>query len=262
MIKYIFLILLLQTPLNLSAGENNSNSTMKVLFIGNSLTYYNDVPSLVSALYNASNKNKTMDVEMIAEGGYSLEQHLKHPLISKTLNITQYDFVVIQDFGGWPLCSSKIPACSATSESLVLLKKMIESSGAIPIWFSTYQQNPKVQSALSNQSQSIANKLKIKMVDTGADLHRYLEKHKDEKVFTQDGHPSIIGSWIIALSIVQSISNKGVDKDMSLKDICTYGWIKVNLKADKLASTQKPKSQTCKNMSNEQLGKILNTFKR
>ena len=50
-----------------------SASTLKVLFIGNSYTYVNDVPKLVESL--AAADGNTVVHEQHTEGGWTLEKH-------------------------------------------------------------------------------------------------------------------------------------------------------------------------------------------
>ncbi len=70
---------------------------MKVLFIGNSFTYYNDMPMTLASLIGADN-----EVKSIVKGGYYLSRHLDaddalEGLAIRELDRGDYDFVVLQD---------------------------------------------------------------------------------------------------------------------------------------------------------------------
>lgn len=253
----LFLSLVLAMSITICAEQQTQQSAYKVLFIGNSLTYYNDVPSMVSALYKASNEGEAMQVDMIAEGGYSLAQHLALPLVSKTITDNKYDAVVIQDFGGWPFCSTTIPTCSEDSHSLANLIKIIKKSGATPIWYSTYQINPDVQKIMSQEVNKISNKLEVKLADVGASLHKYMLHNKFNKVFSKDSHLNYTGSLIAAATILHSISGKNIPNGTIVNEICTDNWRGMNLKADKLASMQVSKGRTCENFIQEDFVKVL-----
>ncbi|MCF6318669.1 MAG: SGNH/GDSL hydrolase family protein [Proteobacteria bacterium] len=251
------IILIVLNPNDLYAGEKELKKEYNTLFIGNSLTYYNDVPSMVSAFYAASFEGKHMKVEMIAEGGYSLAQHLALPLIKKTITNNSYDAVVIQDFGGWPFCSTDIPSCSKDSDSLEELITMIKDSGATPVWYSTHQPNPEVQKSLSKEVKKISNKLGVELADIGAALQTFKKQNKNEKVFSEDFHLNYTGSLIAATTILQTILGNNISKDIVVGSICTRSWRGMNLQADRLASEQASKNQSCKYLNNTSQKKIL-----
>ena len=50
---------------------------MKVLFIGNSYTYCNNLPGMLQDLSNAA--GKTLETAMVASGGKTLEWHWYNP---------------------------------------------------------------------------------------------------------------------------------------------------------------------------------------
>ncbi|MCF6319454.1 MAG: SGNH/GDSL hydrolase family protein [Proteobacteria bacterium] len=257
--KYIAVLMVLtllrsvETYAEISKLENEYS----ILFIGNSLTYDNDVTSMVAAFYNASFEGKHMKVKMIAEGGYSLAQHLELPLVKQTIENNKYDAVVIQDFGGWPFCSTDIPACSQGSDSLKELIYVINESGAMPVWYSTYQPNPEVQKNLSKEVKSISEKLEVKLADVGANLQTYMIQNMNENIFTENYHLNYTGSLIAATTILQKILNKNISTDIVVGTICTKNWRGMNLRADKLASEQPSKKQLCKDLDRVNQNKII-----
>ena len=58
-----------------------SKKSLKVLFIGNSHTYYNDMPVMVQ--HRASEAGFDCHVTMIAHGGWYLEQHVDEPDVAR-----------------------------------------------------------------------------------------------------------------------------------------------------------------------------------
>lgn len=57
-------------------GESDAFAgLLRVLFIGNSYTYYNDLPSMVEAMAWAS--NVPLVTGIVAGGGFSLEKHIR-----------------------------------------------------------------------------------------------------------------------------------------------------------------------------------------
>ena len=66
----------------------------KVLFVGNSLTYTNDLPSLVAGI--GARKGVLIEKEMLAFANYALEDHWNEGCIQKLIMSGYYDFVVVQ----------------------------------------------------------------------------------------------------------------------------------------------------------------------
>ena len=73
---------------------------IRVLFIGNSLTYVNDLPGLTASL--AKSRNSKMEYEMYAPGGYTLSQHAGDPRLLEKINKGGWDFVVLQEQSQMP----------------------------------------------------------------------------------------------------------------------------------------------------------------
>ena len=68
---------------------------VKVLFVGNSLTYVNDLPGLTAEL--AKSRNFDMEHDQYAPGGYSLSQHSGDSQLLEKINKGGWDFVVLQE---------------------------------------------------------------------------------------------------------------------------------------------------------------------
>ncbi|MBL0342194.1 MAG: PKD domain-containing protein [Bacteroidetes bacterium] len=78
------------------ANANSSFSQqLKVLFIGNSYTYVNDLPNL---LYNiALSKGDTITFDSYTPGGYTFEQHSTDPAAIAKIYSQQWDIVILQE---------------------------------------------------------------------------------------------------------------------------------------------------------------------
>ncbi|MEP3390526.1 MAG: SGNH/GDSL hydrolase family protein [Reichenbachiella sp.] len=70
------------------------NTDYNILFIGNSLTYSNDLPGLVR---NLGEKNGLeIGVKSVVKGNYALIDHWNDGVIQQEIATAQYDFVVVQ----------------------------------------------------------------------------------------------------------------------------------------------------------------------
>lgn len=73
--KFLLLILFL-TFLSCNSQNEKQSKQTNVLFIGNSLTYYNDMPKMLQEMFNETNPN--INIEQITYPGFSLYAHLEN----------------------------------------------------------------------------------------------------------------------------------------------------------------------------------------
>ncbi len=89
---YLLLILVL-TAFSLFA-QNQKQQKLKILFIGNSLTYTNNLPKLVEQ--HAKTKGLRIKTHMMAFSDYGLEDHWNDGKVQQMIARKHYDFVVLQ----------------------------------------------------------------------------------------------------------------------------------------------------------------------
>lgn len=73
---------------------------MKVLWIGNSYTMYNDLPSMVKEI--AATQDINIANTTVLKGGERLKGHLENPILLEQLRKGGWDFVVIQEQSSLP----------------------------------------------------------------------------------------------------------------------------------------------------------------
>jgi hypothetical protein len=97
-IRYIVVLSLLAVVLT---SQGYCGNKIKVLFIGNSLTYVNDLPNMVAQM--AKSRHLDMECDMYAPGGNTLKQHSDDKVTQSKIAEGKWDFVVLQE-------QSQIPA--------------------------------------------------------------------------------------------------------------------------------------------------------
>lgn len=76
-----------------------AQQSLKVLFIGNSFTYFSDLPGKLKAL--AAADGKTVVVDSHTPGGEYCTDHMVNPIVYSKMHSQVWDYVVIQDNQGW-----------------------------------------------------------------------------------------------------------------------------------------------------------------
>jgi len=79
---------------NPSVTDDLSNTDYNILFVGNSLTYTNNLPELVKK--EAKLKDLVIGTKMIAAGGYAILDHWVDGEVQKQIASKQFDFVILQ----------------------------------------------------------------------------------------------------------------------------------------------------------------------
>jgi hypothetical protein len=119
----------------LAAGAyGQSPDTLRLLFIGNSHTYYNNMPWLVDSL--AMSAGKTAIVDMSAFGNYTLEAHRSNAQTLGKIDHGPWDHIILQEYSTYPVIYNARwnhwhPACWS-------FDTLIRSHGAITTLFMTW----------------------------------------------------------------------------------------------------------------------------
>ena len=82
--------------------KTKSNQTTRILFIGNSFTFRNDLPSLLTDMAATSGAG-TLETSMVVAGGASLRQHWNATDAHETLRSSTWDYVVLQEQSTLPI---------------------------------------------------------------------------------------------------------------------------------------------------------------
>ncbi|MFN5712826.1 MAG: hypothetical protein ACK46S_12480, partial [Bacteroidota bacterium] len=93
--KKVHVNLFIFTILFLSISDIKGQDTLRVLFLGNSYTSYNNLPQLVKDLSTSAGKNLITDVNM--PGGITISGHLNDPTSIAKVSQGNWDYVVVQE---------------------------------------------------------------------------------------------------------------------------------------------------------------------
>ena len=72
-------------------------SPLRVLFVGNSHTYYHDMPQMIAQLAAAAQERRGLEVALEVAGGATLAQHLEGGRVRERLSQNRWDYVVLQE---------------------------------------------------------------------------------------------------------------------------------------------------------------------
>lgn len=193
-----------------------TDGPVRVLFIGNSYTFYNDLPILFADL--VSSGGYEVDVEMSAQGGASLADHASHMMTLRKLDRESWNYVVLQE-------QSRIPLNQEQREGVMhpaarVLDEKARAAGAKTILFSTwglrdglpnegYPDYHSIQTALDDAYIETASHLAVQSVPVGRAWMTALNEDTELALWADDGsHPSLAGSYLAACVFYAHIFNQ------------------------------------------------------
>lgn len=192
--------------LTLKAPNPAAGETPRILFVGNSHTYTNDLPIIFSEI--AAAMGHQSDVQELTEGSYTLTLFADHTdelgsMLNQKLTEETWDFVILQentnDAFSFPE-ENMLPAAASLDEKIraaggqtALLMTWTPKEGASIL-------GPEyVQSVLAQNTISVSKELDSLLIPGGVAFMRCLEQYPQIELWDEDGmHPSLEGSYLAA----------------------------------------------------------------
>lgn len=201
--KGILIIFLI--PISLFSQIEDSH---KVLMIGNSFTYFWNMPQMVEAM--AKHEDINLETSQSTVGGSNLEQHWKKQKGTETRKILdkeKFDIVILQDHS-----MSTIEAPERFTTYTTKLIDLAKEKGAEPLLSMTwaYDSNPLMQETISSSYTELGKETGVKVVPVGTIFMQAQKARPDLKMYFDDKHPSSDGSYLIALIYYKFLTGNSV----------------------------------------------------
>ena len=177
----------------------------RLLFIGNSHTYYNDMPLYVRAM--ARECGYECEVTMLVHGGWFLEQHVKEPDVRFNILFGKYDYVILQEH------SHPFAPEEKYRNAVIKLNEWIKVAGSKTVIYATWakKDEPEKQAEMNFLQTSVADEIGALLAPVGENWQAYRTSWPDIEMYAEDGaHASHRGSEFAAKMIWEAIlSDKG-----------------------------------------------------
>lgn len=167
---------------------------MRVLFIGNSYTYFNDLPGLLTCL--ASADGLEIAAESVAEGGMTLLGHLRSGGVVPRIRSGGWDVVVLQEQSSRPIDAPGLMCAAAR-----VLAEEVARAGARTALFLTWtrRDRPDDQVALNSAYYRCARMVGATVVPVGPSWQQVLVERPSAELYAEDGsHPAPMGTYLAA----------------------------------------------------------------
>ena len=185
---------------------------LRVLFIGNSYTYFNDLPSLVADLGHTARYERPIRVDMVVAPGATLEDHWRSGDALAAIRREPWDLVVLQEQSMLGvLLVEGAPAVNDPTLFHAVARRFIgeiRSAGASPMLFLTWarQSTPAAQDRITRAYAALARETGARLAPVGEAWRLVRMRHPNLALHAPDGtHPSPLGSYLAAATIWSAI---------------------------------------------------------
>jgi hypothetical protein len=183
--------------------ESRSRDSKKILFIGNSLTYTNELPITLAALVTSSGTNDEIRVGQKVEGGWTLAQLFDQSDAVKAIKEDgPWTHVVLQDQSTTPLT-----APASTLASTEKFSQVIKDAGAKTVMFETWSlvDQQESQGKLKEVYQECARDSNGIFVPAGEAFSLCHSEHPEINLYSDDRHPNALGTYLAACVFYKKI---------------------------------------------------------
>lgn len=203
-----------------------SRAQTRVLFIGNSYTYTNDLPGMFDAL--ATSLGEDVETAMSAPGGYTFNLHTQNTTTLNYLAQGDWDYVVLQEQSQLP----SFPLAQVESECFPYAAQLVDLARQAnpcvePVFLMTWgrelgdDQNcaswPPVctyegmQALLRERYVRMANDNSASCAPAGAVWREQRAQFPAIGLYTDGSHPNALGSYIAASSLYSTIFKRSCE---------------------------------------------------
>jgi len=210
---------------------------IRVLFIGGSFIYYNNLPDIFAKLAMAGGAGM-VETGMVALPGWSLKDHWQKGDAHRVLRDSNWNFVVLQDQSlvGKDANPEGPPggALEAFRPFARNWAQVVQDVGAVPVFFLTWarQDAPDGQAILNSAYFSVAKEVEAKVAGVGLAWAQVQKGHPEIELYAGDGiNPSPAGSYLAACAIYATMFGRNPEGVPA-----KFGGRPVNLETGKVES--------------------------
>ena len=207
---------LLSPPL---AAQPPAAASMRVLFIGNSFTAYNDLHEMVRAVAAGLEPPVSIDASAIVPGGALLKHHWENQDTVAEIRSGNWDIVVLQ---GQSMLGNALVLGSPTISdperffwpSARLLASAAADAGSRVLLLQTPGQEgvPRNAKALTHAYMTIGEEVGHPVAPVGLVWQRVHAADRALPLWDRDGsHPSLLGSQLAAATLVTALADRRVE---------------------------------------------------
>jgi hypothetical protein len=200
---FVYAFLSLACSRSTAIHDLNTNGVNRILFVGNSLTYTNDLPAMVIRI--AAKKGIKVETKVLAYANYSLEDHWNDGRMQYLLSSSHFDYLVVQQ--GPSSQEDGRVMLQDYGKRLKLLCNQHQTKLAFFMVWPSIQNFQTFDGVIKNYADAAATTQSI-LCPVGEVWKKYILSSNDYSYYDSDQfHPSVKGSEVAATIIVETLFN-------------------------------------------------------
>ncbi len=200
------------------------NDSLNVLFIGNSITYFNNMPYMFKDI--ANNMGEKVAVSVYAPGGTGFINHVNDANVYALFRNTKWDKVVLQP-GSNESPGLSYPVNTTINNGRKLIDSIYKYSPCAKVFIyqipygvqsaTSYGIYNTVQTMIKDSVQKMADVLKLQIIPAGQCVKTYYSTNQNLELHNayNDIHPNVNGSFMIASAVYNTLFQSKISN-------CTY----------------------------------------
>lgn len=213
LIRHLLLTLSLASAVHHAGAETgppqsaSRPAALNVLFIGNSYTFANDLPGILTAMSATQGSPRDIKTQAIAVSMASLQSQWDNGEAIEAIKRNKWDYVVLQEQSLRPIEDPERMKLYARK-----FHELIVNSGAKTILYLTWarQGKPESQKQIDSAYLALSKELGANIAPVGVAWQIALTAAPAMRLYVDDGsHPSTAGSYLAACAFFQTIMGHG-----------------------------------------------------
>lgn len=196
--------LLAPITLGLQAEGDEDPEGLRLFFVGNSYTFYNDLPGMVAGLAAAADPPISLDIASETQPGYSLDIHWRNQQERDFLGDRAWDVVVLQEQSQAPLRKK-----DRMLEFARHFAETVAARGGRVVLYMTWapERRQAVIESLASAYEEVGAAIGADVAPVGRAWQRVRAERPDIVLYRPDGsHPDVAGTYLAACVLLAEIT--------------------------------------------------------
>jgi hypothetical protein len=200
------------TATQAASGLPDRPPELRVMLVGNSLTYANNLPALLRAVGAA--EGRPIGTETFAAPGGTLSERLADGAVTRALQERHFDAVVLQEQGGHlaacmssPSAQRKAP-CAASRKAYATITEQARARGAKVVLMATWGPDERWDARLARSVELHAKATGSETFHAARALQALRTAMPGVQLIPDGIHPSTQGALILALALYRNLTGE------------------------------------------------------
>ena len=194
-----------------TAAATTAPRELRVLFVGNSLVYVNNLPATLRALAAAQAAPARITTATFVAPGGTVAERWKDGHAAVALRGGKWDAIVLQERGGLLACMVDVEQraqgeCRASERSHRQFADLAMEHGSRTLLLATWGPDEAWQLKLDRAIKQLASRTSADVVPAGSVLRAYAAQHPQTPTFPDKVHPNLPATLIMAAQLYRAIT--------------------------------------------------------